>query len=323
MCPDSLSVEFRLGRDGIAYEHWGRLIKLVKSGKVDGVECDGVPDVTICTVGEVQNCPGSVIILEAEDGPRITASREVIAQERVLAVVKGNVFRAKSFYNLSTVGGRYHGYLCHNEMKPKPNAEMRGGQAWSEHDLSKIRALYTYAADRGEYVDDLDAERPLSASFAGTTVYRHLNGQQCYWLDWHRRCAVDELSKVKWSKCYDRLIPYKDYLSLLAKSQVCVSPWGWGEVCIRDFEAIKAGCVVVKPNTSHITTYPDIYKNNERCVTCAIDFSDLPEVVSGIVDNWGSYRKIREDNQSYLRSAMSDGVIAKRISDFFARVQTG
>jgi len=51
----------------------------------------------------------------------------------------------------------------------------------------------------------------------------------------------------------------KQYFSELGESKFAVSPFGWGEVCIRDFESILNGCVLVKPDMSHVETWPDIY----------------------------------------------------------------
>ena len=39
-------------------------------------------------------------------------------------------------------------------------------------------------------------------------------------------------------------------------SRICISPFGYGEICWRDFEAILCGCLVVKPDMSHVETNP-------------------------------------------------------------------
>lgn len=41
-----------------------------------------------------------------------------------------------------------------------------------------------------------------------------------------------------------------------------ISPFGWGEICYRDFEAVLCGSYLIKPNTSHISTWPNIFDNN-------------------------------------------------------------
>lgn len=63
----------------------------------------------------------------------------------------------------------------------------------------------------------------------------------------------------------------------LVQSRLCISPFGYGEVCWRDFEAIAAGALLVKPDMSHLETYPDIYRPFETYVPVAWDWSDLEE----------------------------------------------
>jgi hypothetical protein len=41
-----------------------------------------------------------------------------------------------------------------------------------------------------------------------------------------------------------------------------LSPFGWGEVCYRDFEAAIGGSYLIKPNMSHIDTWPNLYKKD-------------------------------------------------------------
>ena len=42
-----------------------------------------------------------------------------------------------------------------------------------------------------------------------------------------------------------------------------VSPFGWGEICYRDFEAIIGGALLIKPDMSHISTWPDIFTQDK------------------------------------------------------------
>ncbi len=74
------------------------------------------------------------------------------------------------------------------------------------------------------------------------------------------------------------LLPLLDYFKLLWQSKIVLSPWGWGETCMRDFEALMAGCILIKPRTEGIYTLPD-YHLHPACRFCAPDFSDLASVV--------------------------------------------
>ncbi len=72
-------------------------------------------------------------------------------------------------------------------------------------------------------------------------------------------------------------IPHDDYLREMLDSQAVLSPYGWAEVCFRDFEAIACGSLMIKPDMSHLDTAPDIYHDGETCVIVRADFGDLEE----------------------------------------------
>lgn len=72
-------------------------------------------------------------------------------------------------------------------------------------------------------------------------------------------------------------VPQKRYYAELEESKIVYSPFGWGEVCFRDFEAVKAGALLMKQDMSHLDTWPDIYIPYETYVPIAWDCSDLVE----------------------------------------------
>lgn len=69
----------------------------------------------------------------------------------------------------------------------------------------------------------------------------------------------------------------------LLESRLVLSPFGWGEVCLRDFEAVRAGAVLVKPDMAHLETWPDIFEAGRTYLPIAWDGSDLPEVVENVL----------------------------------------
>ncbi len=65
----------------------------------------------------------------------------------------------------------------------------------------------------------------------------------------NRRIDTDKLS-------------FHKYLNEVDNYSAFISPFGWGEICFRDFEAILFGKVLIKPNCDHIDTWPNIYEKN-------------------------------------------------------------
>lgn len=81
------------------------------------------------------------------------------------------------------------------------------------------------------------------------------------------------------------LVSRRQYYRELRGSRLVFSPFGWGETCWRDFEAISYDCLLVKPDVSHLDTQPDIFIAGETYAPVKWDFSNLAEVVTFYLDN--------------------------------------
>lgn len=86
------------------------------------------------------------------------------------------------------------------------------------------------------------------------------------------------------------------FMEELRRSKFCFSPFGYGELCWRDIEAILCGSLLVKPDMSHLRMEPDIYLPGETYAPVKWDFSDLVE----ILENW---RNDEEKRASTARRA--------------------
>lgn len=75
------------------------------------------------------------------------------------------------------------------------------------------------------------------------------------------------------------------YWETLRKSKVALSPFGMGELCVRDFEIIKGGSLLIKPSMDVVLTQPNIYIPYETYIPCKLDWSDLAEKIEWVKDN--------------------------------------
>jgi hypothetical protein len=91
-------------------------------------------------------------------------------------------------------------------------------------------------------------------------------------------------------------IPLHDYNNEVKKVQALISPFGWGEVCFRDFEAILNGAVLIKPSMDHLNTYPNIFQENKTYLPIKWDGSDLIEVVEQIFSDKLLLNEIRHNS---------------------------
>jgi len=72
-------------------------------------------------------------------------------------------------------------------------------------------------------------------------------------------------------------VPQERYNEEIRNCKVTLSPFGWGEVCFRDFEAVLNGSLLLKPDMSHLETWPDIFVPGETYVPYGWDAKDLVE----------------------------------------------
>lgn len=78
------------------------------------------------------------------------------------------------------------------------------------------------------------------------------------------------------------------YLKELRSAKLAVSPFGWGEPSYRDYDVIISGAALVKPDMSHLETWPALYVAGETYLPFKWDCSDLAEVLEDALegDKW-------------------------------------
>ncbi|MDB3938714.1 hypothetical protein N9369_01195 [Candidatus Pelagibacter sp.] len=104
-------------------------------------------------------------------------------------------------------------------------------------------------------------------------------------IDFHRKETAKILSKYISTDKLSR----EDYFAEMQNSKVVVSPFGWGEINVpRDYEVALSGSVLLKPDISHIDTWPNIF-NKDTVVQYKWDLSNLLELVEKIINNHDDY----------------------------------
>lgn len=73
----------------------------------------------------------------------------------------------------------------------------------------------------------------------------------------------------------DKLNRHK-YFQEMENSRLAVSPFGLGEITLRDFEVFICGAALMKPSMKHMVTWPNFY-NDELIYQYEWDFSNLEE----------------------------------------------
>ena len=92
------------------------------------------------------------------------------------------------------------------------------------------------------------------------------------------------------------------YLSELGQSKVAISPFGLGEITLRDFEIFMSGALLFKPDMSQIETWPDLFKDGETMVAHRWDLTDVEEKLEMILSDYPSYLDIAAQGQARYRA---------------------
>ena len=106
----------------------------------------------------------------------------------------------------------------------------------------------------------------------------------------HRKAILSVLKEF--SNVITEKTSNREFNNNIASSVATISPFGWGEICFRDFEAIYAKSLLVKPKMSHLETWPDIYQESFTYISIEWDHSNLKTVVEEIQNSPNKYMNV-------------------------------
>ncbi len=103
-----------------------------------------------------------------------------------------------------------------------------------------------------------------------------------------------------------RKLKRRGYFKELKTSRVIVSPFGYGEITLKDFEVFLTGGVLFKPDMSHMETWPDLFSAGETMLAHSWDLSDFAQRLEDAIANYGKYRAIAAAGQDRYRKHIAD-----------------
>jgi hypothetical protein len=265
-------------------------------------------------------CKRPVAILERCDGSQLESRHWL---PNVAAVIKSCAMRPRKLHN-ECYGRLSCAKLAEAGIKATHSMTIaKKPPQLTDEELAKIHVGYGFASYQRmglarQQCVDLSAPRKFECQFRGHTYY---NGSE---IERHRQIAAmtaaDLSLKRPGTVLWGPPIEYGPYLAEMLRSEVVVSPWGWGEACYRDYEAWLLGAVVVKPNTDYVEAWPDVYVAGETYVSCAPDFSDLGEVIAEIHENWDRYHAMRVRAREAVFGAGDPGAVASHMAVIFRQL---
>ncbi len=135
------------------------------------------------------------------------------------------------------------------------------------------------------------------------------------WTYGMRHGAVEALSRItgryRIHAPTDR-VSQTEYYGEMLRARLSVSPFGFGELCWRDFESILCGSLLIKPNMSHLKTWPDLFVPFETYIPVAWDYSDLEQVCAPYIADEDARRRITSVARLRLTEALKTRAFTKR-----------
>ena len=86
-----------------------------------------------------------------------------------------------------------------------------------------------------------------------------------------------EIASILRDKISVKKLKRKEYFTEIENSKICISPFGLGEITLRDFEIIISGSAIFKANCDHMETWPNLFVKDRTYLYYKWDLSDFEE----------------------------------------------
>ena len=193
-------------------------------------------------------------------------------------------------------------------LAPQEVAKIRVG--WNIALDDKIYKLASELASRQTPVErDIDVMCRASNTKPGTLIYALRNPAAV---------AIESLADQFKVLAPTQHVNQEEYYREMLRSKMCVCPYGYGELCWRDFEAALCGCLVLKPDMAHMETAPDLFVPHQTYVPLAWDYSDLREKVAYYTARPQELDRIAKAGQRALHQALTQEWFIDRYRDVVA-----
>lgn len=89
------------------------------------------------------------------------------------------------------------------------------------------------------------------------------------------------------------------YLKEMENCKLTVSPFGFGEITLKDFECFLAGSMLLKPDMDHMDTWPNFYQNKKTCLFHSWDMNDVQEKIDWALNHYDERVAIARNAQDF------------------------
>ncbi|MEC9293067.1 MAG: glycosyltransferase [Chloroflexota bacterium] len=116
------------------------------------------------------------------------------------------------------------------------------------------------------------------------------------------RYQREQIRKLLSNRLDTNKLTRRSYMKELSQTKIILSPFGWGEITLKDFEVFLTGGMLLKPSMKHMETWPNFYTDGVTYRSHDWDLDDLQEKIDWALDNNKELQTIAAEGQErYLR----------------------
>lgn len=159
---------------------------------------------------------------------------------------------------------------------PRQQLRQRAGVAFAR--MLGIPAVRAFSRKK-----KFDAEKALSGNRGMYPVHARIGLMNRPSISYQRKLILDKIRDNP--DFLTGSVPQRQFNRETGDSKIVLSPFGWGELCLRDFEAVRNGALLLKPEMSHLETWPDIFIPGETYEPIDWDAENLLEKSRAMLDD--------------------------------------
>ncbi len=111
------------------------------------------------------------------------------------------------------------------------------------------------------------------------------------------RYQREQIRKQLASRLDTQKLNRRGYIKELKNTKVVLSPFGWGEITLKDFEVFLAGGMLMKPAMDHLQTWPNFYEEDATYLAHDWDLQNLKERIDWAIENESVRQEIARNGQ--------------------------
>jgi len=225
--------------------------------------------------------------------------------------LKGVILKDKAQYLKFQYGSRCFTHFYHEkyQIEDEDPGEPHLNHIPAEANLNKVCLSWNQAFSNythwGFYYDKLMRHFGLLPNFQlsrFTSPAKHRSNELSCRISANYRRKTVSFQRARVLEKLTKRIPTnkvtrKEFFAEIRNSRMVISPFGWGEICYRDFEAWMAGTTLMKPDCDHMLTWPDLYIKDSTYLSFDWDLSDFESRLDWAVSNPRDVLKIAEHGQ--------------------------